>query len=153
MIPRTLLSMDKIDARILEELRLNARQPYRIIGEMVGLSASAVKRRVDRLYDEGVIRAFTIEIEPEADGMSTEAWVQLFCSGTVSPDELRGMMKGIPEIVYAGTVTGDADAIAQVRARSIPALEEALERIRIAPNVDHTKSAIVMSKLINRNNT
>ncbi len=144
--------MDKIDAAILEALRANSRDGYKNIGDVVGLSASAVKRRIDRLYRDGVIRSFTIEVDPEADGMATEAWVQLFCRGTVSPDELKGMLNGIPEIVYAGTVTGDADAVVQVRARSIPALEEALERVRVAPNVDHTKSAVVMTKLVNRNN-
>ena len=50
----------------------------------------------------------------------------------------------------AGTVTGSADAIVHMRSRDIPSLEIALEKVRIAPNVDHTRSAIVLSRLIHR---
>lgn len=142
--------MDKIDRSILDQLRLNARKGYADIGAVVGLSASAVKRRIDRLVADGVIRTFTIQVNPEYEGNTTEAWVELFCRGTVSPEELGRILDGIPEITYAGTVSGSADAIVQLRARSIGALEEALERIRVAPNIDHTRSAIVMSRLINR---
>jgi len=47
-------------------------------------------------------------------------------------------------------VTGSADAIVHIRSRDIPSLEAALEKVRLAPNVDHTRSAIVLSRLINR---
>jgi DNA-binding Lrp family transcriptional regulator len=60
------------------------------------------------------------------------------------------MLSGIPEVVDAGTVTGSADAIVHMRSRDIPSLELALERVRLAPNVDHTRSAIVLSRLIHR---
>jgi DNA-binding Lrp family transcriptional regulator len=60
------------------------------------------------------------------------------------------MLSGIPEVVDAGTVTGSADAIVHIRSRDIPSLEDALERVRLAPNVDHTRSAIVLSRLIHR---
>ncbi len=142
--------MDNIDRRILDQLRLNARAGYGEIGNVVGLSASAVKRRVDRLVDDGVIRSFTIQVDPEVEGHSTEAWVELFCRGTVAPAELRRILSAVPEVVYAGTVTGGADAIVHIRSRDIPSLELALERVRVAPNVDHTRSAIVLSRLVSR---
>jgi len=148
---RTLRSMDNLDRAILDLLRQNARAGYGDIGSSVGLSASAVKRRVDRLVADGVIRSFTIQVDPTVDGMSTEAYVELFCRGTVAPDELQRILQGVPEVVYAGTVTGSADAIVHMRARDITSLEDALERVRIAPNVDHTRSAIVLSRLVNRN--
>jgi DNA-binding Lrp family transcriptional regulator len=142
--------MDSLDYGIIDRLRLNARAGYGDIGEVIGLSASAVKRRVDRLVADGVIRNFTIQVDPAVDGLSTEAYVELFCRGTVAPDELRRMLSGIPEVVDAGTVTGSADAIVHMRSRDIPSLELALERVRLAPNVDHTRSAIVLSRLIHR---
>jgi DNA-binding Lrp family transcriptional regulator len=142
--------MDAIDSRIIDLLKRNARSAYGDIGAVVGLSASAVKRRVDRLLAEGVIRSFTIQVDPATEGMSTEAWVELFCRGTVSPTELRRILSAVPEVVYAGTVTGSADAIVHIRSRDIPSLELALERVRVAPNVDHTRSAIVLSRLVNR---
>ncbi|MFT4122679.1 MAG: Lrp/AsnC family transcriptional regulator [Microbacteriaceae bacterium] len=142
--------MDPIDAGIVEQLRLNARAGYADIGTVVGLSASAVKRRVDRLLATGVIRGFTVDVDPALDGLGTEAYVELFCRGTVAPAELRRILSGVPEVVDAGTVTGSADAIVHMRSRDIPSLEGALERVRRAPNVDHTRSAIVLSRLVRR---
>lgn len=142
--------MDSLDFGIIEHLRQNARAGYGDIGEVIGLSASAVKRRVDRLVADGVIRGFTVQVDPAVDGMSTEAYVELFCRGTVAPDELRRILSALPEVVYAGTVSGSADAIVHMRSRDISSLEVALERLRLAPNVDHTRSAIVLSRLVSR---
>ena len=63
--------MDNLDHSILDLLRQNARAGYGDIGSVVGLSASAVKRRVDRLVADKVIRSFTIQVDPAVDGMST----------------------------------------------------------------------------------
>ena len=142
--------MDSLDHGILDLLRQNSRAGYGDIGDVIGLSASAVKRRVDRLVADKVIRSFTIQVDPAVDGMATEAYVELFCRGTVSPDELRKILAAVPDVVDAGTVTGSADAIVHMRSRDIESLEIALERVRNAPNVDHTRSAIVLSKLIHR---
>jgi DNA-binding Lrp family transcriptional regulator len=142
--------MDAIDSRIIDQLRRNARAGYGDIGGVVGLSASAVKRRVDRLVADGVIRGFTVQVDPAVEGLAVEAYVELFCRGTVAPEELRRILLAVPEVVEAGTVTGDADAIVRLRSRDIPSMEEALERVRSAPNVDHTRSAIVFSRLVDR---
>ncbi len=144
------VSVDNLDFGILDLLRQNARAGYGDIGDRVGLSASAVKRRVDRLVADGVIRAFTIQVDPAVDGMATEAYVELFCRGTVAPDELKRILSQEPEVVDASTVSGSADAIVHIRSRDIPSLEDALVRVRIAPSVDHTRSAVVLSHLIHR---
>jgi len=142
--------MDRIDQGIIDQLRTNARAGYGDIGQVVGLSASAVKRRVDRLVADGIIRGFTVQIDPKVEGLATEAYVELFCRGTVSPTDLKRILSGVPEIVEACTVTGEADAIVIMRARDVIALEEALEKVRAAASVDHTRSAIVLSKLVTR---
>ncbi|MER3389188.1 MAG: Lrp/AsnC family transcriptional regulator [Microcella sp.] len=142
--------MDALDYRIIDQLRQNARAGYGDIGDVVGLSASAVKRRVDRLVADKVIRAFTVQVDPAVDGLAVEAYVELFCRGTVAPDELRRILSTVPEVIDAGTVTGDADAIVRIRSRDIQSLEDALERVRVAPNVDHTRSAIILSRLVDR---
>ena len=143
--------MDRIDHGIIDQLRLNARAGYADIGAEVGLSASAVKRRIDRLVADGVIRGFTVQIDPKVEGLATEAYVELFCRGTVSPADLKRMLSGVPEVIEASTVTGTADAIVMMRARDVIAFEEALEKVRAAASVDHTTSAILLSKLISRN--
>ena len=142
--------MDSLDYGIIDRLRLNARAGYGDIGEIVGLSASAVKRRVDKMVADGVIRGFTIQVDPAVDGLTTEAYIELFCRGTVAPEDLKRILAGVPEVVDASTVTGSADAIVHMRSRDIASLEIALEKVRLAPNVDHTRSAIVLSRLIHR---
>lgn len=142
--------MDSLDLSIISRLRDNARAGYGDIGDAVGLSASAVKRRVDRLVQSGAIRGFTLDVDPSVDGLGVEAYVELHCRGTVAPKELQRILSRVPEVIHAGTVSGDADAIVHMRATDITALEEALEQVRLAPNVEFTKSSIVLSQLIDR---
>jgi DNA-binding Lrp family transcriptional regulator len=142
--------MDNLDRRIIDLLRQNARAAYGDIGDTIGLSASAVKRRVDRLVNDGVIRGFTVVVDPTIEGLETEAYVELFCRGTVAPEELKRLLETVPDVIDAGTVSGSADAVVHMRSHNIAALEDALEAVRNAPNVDHTRTSIVMSKLIFR---
>jgi DNA-binding Lrp family transcriptional regulator len=142
--------MDDLDRRIVDLLRGNARASYGDIGSQAGLSASAVKRRVDRLLADGVIRGFTVSVDPALDGLTTEAYVEVFCRGTVSPGELRRILQAVPEVVEACTVSGSADAILHMRSRDMASLEDALERVRVVPSVDHTRTTIVMSRLVHR---
>src|SRR6185437_1708222 len=142
--------LDDIDERILAELAQHARATFAEIGERVRLSAPAVKRRVDRMLDSGVIRGFTTVIDRNAVGWTTEAYVQIFCHGRISPTELRQAWVNIPEVVSAATVTGPADAILRVLARDMPHLEDALERIRTSADIERSESIVVLSNLIDR---
>jgi DNA-binding Lrp family transcriptional regulator len=142
------MGIDDLDHRIIDELRVDGRASFADLGARVGLSASAVKRRVDRLVADGVIRGFGVRLDPDADGQFIESYVELFCRGTVAPHELTRILGGIPNVVEAITVTGQADAIVRIRAATMPDLEVALEKIRVAAQVDKTRSAIVLSHLV-----
>ena len=142
------MTIDTLDRRIIDELRIDGRASFADIGTRVGLSPSAVKRRIDRMQDAGVIRGFGVYLDPDVDGQSIEAIVELFCTGTVAPDELRRILGGIPHVVEAYTVTGAADALVRMRASTMADLEIALESMRLARQVDKTTSAIVLSSLI-----
>lgn len=142
--------MDGLDEQIIHRLAGNARATFAEIGAEVGLSAPAVKRRVDRLVADGTIAGFTAMIDPAALGWGTEAYVQVHCKGTISPENLLRIWEPIPEIVSASTITGQADAILRVRARDVQHLERALERIREDDTVERTESIIVLSRLIER---
>ena len=142
--------MDSIDQQVLSCLLSDARATYAEIGDAVGLSAPAVKRRVDRLRATGAIRGFTALVDPDALGWTTEAYVEIFCKGTVAPEALRASLEAVPEVVGACTVSGGADALVHMLASDIKQLERAIERVRDEPNVDHTQSVIVLSRLIDR---
>ncbi|MRJ76258.1 AsnC family transcriptional regulator [Aeromicrobium sp. SMF47] len=143
--------MDDLDRQLIGCLLEDGRASYAAIGERIGLSAPAVKRRMDRLVDDGVISGFTAVLDPHQVGWSTEAYVEVHCNGTISPDELRAAFSRVPEVHSAATVSGPADAILHIVAKDVRDLERALERVRVeTANVDHTETAIVLSRLIER---
>jgi DNA-binding Lrp family transcriptional regulator len=142
--------VDALDRQIVGCLLADGRATFAQIGDRVGLSAPAVKRRVDRLVDSGTIKGFTAVIDPAVLGWETEAYIEVYCKGTVSPEDLRRSLEEVPEVVGACTVSGSADALVHVLASNIRHLEQALERIRDERNVDHTQSVIVLSRLIDR---
>ncbi len=142
--------MDEIDQRIVSCMVTDARSSYADIGAVVGLSAPAVKRRVDKLLDLGILRGFTAVVDPEALGWGTEAFVEVHCHGNVTPGRIRSSLEPLPEIVAAYTVSGAADAIVHLRAASIHHLETALERLRAVDIVDRTVSTVVLSTLLER---
>jgi DNA-binding Lrp family transcriptional regulator len=142
--------MDEIDRRIIALLVDDGRASYRELGEQVGLSPPAVKRRVDHLLDDGVITRIGAHLSPEAVGRSTGAFVELFCEGSVAPTRIRDAMVGLPEVVAAYTVTGEADALLHLAVADTNHLEEVLERIRRHEFVAKTRSTVVLSRLVDR---
>jgi DNA-binding Lrp family transcriptional regulator len=144
------LRLDDLDRRIVACLLENARLSFSQIGGQVGLSAPAVKRRVDRMRHDGVITGYAAVVDPAALGWTTEAFVELFCAGRTSPAEIYASIRRHPEVVAAYTVTGEANALIHLRAHDIQGLEEALERLRNEPNIVQTKTAIVLSRLLGR---
>ena len=144
------LRMDDLDRQIVAWLQTDGRASYRTIGDGVGLSAPAVKRRVDRLVEDGVIVGFTAITDPGAVGWSAEAFVAVFCEGRTIPDRIRAAAAKHPEIVAAYTVTGDHDALLQVRVRDTAHLEDVLERLRSEDFITHTRSLVVLSRLLER---
>src|SRR5947208_11149964 len=104
-------AVDDIDRKIVALLRQNARRSFQDIGGRVSLSAPAVKRRVDRLEAEGVIRSYAAVVDPAAMGWQTHAVVALYCEGRMSAAEVRTAVAGHPEVEAAYTVAGEASAI------------------------------------------
>ena len=140
--------MDEVDRRIIASLTADARASYAEIGTAVSLSAPAVKRRVDRMRTGGVIKGFTTIVDPAAIGWTTEAFVELFCTGRTTPAQITEATRKHPEVVSAYTVSGEADALVHLRAADIRHLEQALERLRGEPFITSTRSMIVLSRLM-----
>lgn len=142
--------MDAIDRKIVALLRADARRSFQDIGGHVALSAPAVKRRVDRLRAEGVLRGFTALVDPARFGWHAQAIVELTTEGRFSGRQIHDAVAGHPEIEAAYTVAGTASAILVVRARDTEHLEEVLERLREAPQITRTRTAVVLSALFER---
>jgi DNA-binding Lrp family transcriptional regulator len=141
-------ALDATDRRLLELLGRDGRASYAEIGLLVNLSATAVKRRIDRLRERGVVRGFTVVLDPSALDWHTEAFVEVFCRERTPPEEILSSLRQFPEVVAAWTVTGDPDALVHLRAADMRHLEAVIERIRREPGVQRSRSTVVLSRLI-----
>jgi DNA-binding Lrp family transcriptional regulator len=142
--------MDETDREIVALLRQNARRSYLDIGERVHLSAPAVKRRVDRLEQHGVIRGYTAIIDPPVFGWHAEAFVDLYCEGKMPGEAIKRAVEREPGVVAAHTVAGEASALLHVMAHDTKDLESVLERIRATDGVSRTVTEVVLSTLFQR---
>jgi DNA-binding Lrp family transcriptional regulator len=144
------MALDQIDEQILTVLAADSRASYPRIGQEVGLSAPAVKRRIDRLFRSGVIRRFTVELNPTALGATTESFVEVTCTGRTTPDDITKALSSHPQVLAAYTVSGEADALVHLRCDSITELEQVLERIRRDRHIERTTSVVVLTCLLDR---
>ena len=142
--------MDATDRRIAALLRENARRSFSDIGQHVHLSAPAVKRRLDRLEREGVVLGYTAVVDPKAFGWNAEAFVDLYCEGTMPGSAIKHAVEQEPGVVSAHTVAGEASALLHVMAEDTKSLERALERIRGTKGVTRTVTEVVLSTLFTR---
>ncbi|WP_052390535.1 Lrp/AsnC family transcriptional regulator [Streptomyces sp. NRRL B-24484] len=140
--------LDDTDRLLLEHLSKDGRASYAEIGLLVNLSATAVRRRIDRLRARGVVRGFTVVLDPGLLGWRTEAFVEIYCRERTSPEELLASLRQFPEVAAAWTVTGDPDALVHLRAADTRHLEAVIERIRKEPGVQRSRSSVVLSRLI-----
>jgi DNA-binding Lrp family transcriptional regulator len=142
--------LDELDRKILDVLRRDGRATLAEVGAGVGLSASAVKRRVDRLQSAGVIVGYAAIVDPAATGDRLEAFIELYCADSIAPGDLLASVADLPAVVAAHTVAGDADAMVRVRVQGIEELERTIEQLRRDPKVMRTRTMVALSTLVER---
>jgi len=142
--------IDDVDRQIIALLREDARRSFQNLGQHVSLSAPAVKRRVDRLRRDGVIKGFTTVVDPRRFGWQTQAIVELTTEGRFSGTDVLTAVREHPEVAAAYTVAGEASAILILRAEDTVHLEAVLERLRATPAITRTRTAVVLSTLLER---
>ena len=136
--------IDDIDTALLELLRTDARRTYGDMGQRVGLSAPAVKRRVDRLESRGVIKGYTTVVNHAMLGRPLEAFAELRFSGSTRVDMIAAIADEIPEVQQVFTVAGDPDALVWIRVRDVDDLKRVIDRLRSAGAVTGTKTLMVL---------
>ncbi|MGV1906112.1 Lrp/AsnC family transcriptional regulator [Agrobacterium cavarae] len=120
--------LDDVDKRILELLSNDGRMSVKDLAQHVGLSAPSTSERIKRLEERGVIRGFTVEIEPASIGFTLQAIIRV----RPLPGKLhvvQQLIEAIPEISECDKVTGDDCFIARLHVRSIEELDTILDRI------------------------
>jgi Lrp/AsnC family leucine-responsive transcriptional regulator len=114
------ITLDAIDRRILHALQADARQTYERLGETVGLSPSAVLRRVKRLEDERVITGVVARVAPERVGLALTAYLTVrlekrAASGLRSPSAaFRAAVQAWPEVIECVALAGEMDYLLRV---------------------------------------
>jgi Lrp/AsnC family leucine-responsive transcriptional regulator len=120
--------IDNVDKRIIEILVTDARISLKRMAQRVKLSSPSVSERLRRLEERGVIRTFTVDIDPRAIGYNLQAIVRI----RPLPGKLHAIEKlivDIPEFSDCDKVTGDDCFIGRLHLRSIEHLDQILDRI------------------------
>lgn len=138
------LDVDDIDHSLLRMLRADGRRTYSDMASRVGLSVAAVKRRVDRLREIGVITGFTVQVDHAKLGWGIEAFTELRYLGTAGPREILAGISTMPEVQAVFTIAGDPDALVWLRARDIAHVQEVIDRLRRGGTVTGTKTLMVI---------
>ncbi|GAA3141021.1 Lrp/AsnC family transcriptional regulator [Nonomuraea sp. NPDC004580] len=136
--------VDDIDHQVLRLLREDGRRTFSEMAERIGLSVAAVKRRVDRLKELGVITGFAVQIDYAKLGWGIEAFTELRYPGTTPVAEIIRTATDVPEVQAVFTIAGDPDALIHVRVRDLGHLQQVIDRLRRAGNVTGTKTLLVL---------
>ncbi|MFD9894876.1 Lrp/AsnC family transcriptional regulator [Amycolatopsis sp. NPDC059027] len=143
--------VDETDLRVLQLLREDGRRTYSEMAQEVGLSVAAVKRRVDRLRDIGVITGFTVEIDHAKLGWGIEAFTEIRYVGTTGVEEIMRNAAELPEVQTVFTIAGDPDALIHLRARDIDHLQQVIDHLRRSGAVTGTKTLMILGSRSRKN--
>lgn len=124
------MEIDEVDRQLVARLRANARVTLAELAAAVNLSSPAVKRRIDRLEERGVITGYTALIDHGKLGLPLLAFSELRFAGTAGVDEIAAIANEIPEVEAVYTTAGDPDALALLRVRDVEDLKRVVDLIR-----------------------
>lgn len=147
-------ALDKLDRAILRRLQKNGRETYEVIGEQVGLSSSAVLRRVKRLEEAGVIDSYVALVRPEAVGLGLTAYLNVRLekhteSHKRNPMDLfRASVQAWPEVVECAALTGEMDYLLRVMVQDMAHYSRfIMDTLLKHPSVQDCKTSFVLDRV------
>jgi Lrp/AsnC family leucine-responsive transcriptional regulator len=147
-------ALDKLDKSILRALQQNGRETYDVIGEQVGLSPSAVLRRVKRLEEAGVIDRYVALVRPEAVGLGLTAYINVRLEKHTEThkrnpmDVFRASVQGWPEVVECAALTGDMDFLLRVVVQDMAHYSRfIMDTLLKHPSVQDCKTSFVLDSV------
>lgn len=144
------MQYDRIDARILEIVQKNNRLTSDVIGELAGLSATACQRRLKRLRSEGIIESDVSIVSPKAVGNPIQMLVLVSLERERSDiiDRFKKAIKSSAEVVNGFYVTGDADFVLYITARTMEDYEQFTRRFFYEnPDIKGVKTMVIMDRV------
>lgn len=139
--------LDAKDHQILRELRADGRMPWVELAQRISLSPAATQRRVQALRDAGVVRGFTVRVDPAALGYEVEAYIAVSVErqDLESAQRFRDAMRGYPEVQTCHMMSGEVDYLLRVVAKDLKSFGRFVEeRVLSVPGVKDASSSIVL---------
>ena len=135
------MSTDKIDDTIIEILKKASRESFVEIGQKLGLSESAVRRRVKNLVDGGIIKKFTIEI---GDASATSAIILISVDSATDTAKVSAKLTKLKGVNTVYEITGQYDIAVVIRAPTITDINACIDSLRKVPGVFDTNTVIIL---------
>ncbi len=133
--------LDEISKRIIEQLQQDGRRSYAAIGKVVGLSEAAVRQRVQRLVNGGVMQIVAVT-DPMTLGFHRQTMIGIKCEGDL--ERVADHLAGMDEIDYVVITSGSFDLLVEVVCEDDDQLLEILSRVRMAPTVTSTETFVYL---------
>ena len=133
--------LDDIDRRIIEQLQKDGRKPYTQMAPAVGLSEAAVRQRVQRLIDGGVMQIVAVT-DPMTLGFRRQTMIGIKCEGDL--ERVADHLAQLDEIDYVVITAGSFDILAEVVCEDDDQLLEILGRVRAVSCVTSTETFVYL---------
>jgi DNA-binding Lrp family transcriptional regulator len=141
--------LDKLDSRLIELLKVNARLPVVKLAKALGCARSTVQLRVKALEDAGVITAYTIDVVTPESAARIRAMVLVSLDSEDSTEIVRKLARR-HEINRIYTVSGRYDLCVMLATESTDELDRVIDGIRGVLGVKETFSTILLSSKLSR---
>src|SRR3954447_1887984 len=134
--------LDDTSRGIIRQLQEDGRRPYASIGKAVGLSEAAVRQRVQKLIDSGIMQVVAVT-DPTQTGFARQAMIAISATGDV--ESVADQLAKIDEVVYIVVTAGSIDIIAEVVVRDDAHLLRLVnDQIRAIDGVTRTESFLYL---------
>ena len=138
---RARIVLDDVSKQIIEQLQQDGRRSYAAIGKAVGLSEAAVRQRVQRLIDAGVMQVVAVT-DPLMLGFRRQTMIGVRCVGDI--ERVADLLAAITEIDYVVITAGSFDLLIEVVCEDDDQLLEIISRVRTIPCVTSTETFVYL---------
>lgn len=133
------------DARLIDLLRANAREPAASLARKLGVARSTLQERLARLEREGIVKGYTVKLSDQAATSNFRAVVMIEANAKQA-DRVTAELKKLPEVRSLCAVSGSYDMMAMVETETAQRMDAMLDRIGKAHGVARTVSSIILSE-------
>jgi Lrp/AsnC family transcriptional regulator for asnA, asnC and gidA len=138
---RAHIVLDDVSKQIIEQLQQDGRRSYAAIGKAVGLSEAAVRQRVQRLVDAGVMQVVAVT-DPLMLGFRRQTMIGVRCVGDI--ERVADLLAAMTEIDYVVITAGSFDLLVEVVCEDDDQLLEIISRVRTIPCVTSTETFVYL---------